>query len=282
MPRGKEIYENPGGWPPERVHQVGVPPVLERMCSPVEWEDQRVVKKGKNCTLDELALGVSGELNDMDTENNTVLSVDGLVNAGDKMPPLVEQGTGLYTASYASVTAKGSMVDEGHGTEDYLDPDAVVALDEDCIIENSKKFPTIKFSEQENCKMAKMATESNGSPVDGIPIAALNEGSHPSDLYGPWMVVANRKRRVASTVGKDQARASGSGSGSRFTALQVDELAGNSDEIQDNASAMEHDAGMSGLDAGNGVVSPTMAVEQHPQSSKNAAYMESNPARKNK
>ncbi|KAK8599915.1 hypothetical protein V6N12_049782 [Hibiscus sabdariffa] len=220
MPRGKEIYENPGGWPPERVHQVGVPPVLERMCSPVEWEDQRVVKKGKNCTLDELALGVSGELNDMDTENNTVLSVDGLVNAGDKMPPLVEQGTGLYTASYASVTAKGSMVDEGHGTEDYLDPDAVVALDEDCIIENSKKFPTIKFSEQVHDQIDRT--------------------------------------------------------------LQVDELAGNSDEIQDNASAMEHDAGMSGLDAGNGVVSPTMAVEQHPQSSKNAAYMESNPARKNK
>ncbi|KAK8589762.1 hypothetical protein V6N13_088585 [Hibiscus sabdariffa] len=64
-------------------------------------EDQRVAKKGRNCASDEIAL--------------------------------VEQGTGQHTVSYASVTAKGSIVDEGPGSEDYLDPDAAIILDEDCV-----------------------------------------------------------------------------------------------------------------------------------------------------
>ncbi|KAL4363347.1 hypothetical protein GQ457_04G016640 [Hibiscus cannabinus] len=51
--RGVASYENPGGRPPEGMGQIGVISALERHSSPVDLEDQRLAKKGRNDDTEE-------------------------------------------------------------------------------------------------------------------------------------------------------------------------------------------------------------------------------------
>ncbi|KAK9008452.1 hypothetical protein V6N11_075346 [Hibiscus sabdariffa] len=141
---------------------------------------------------------------------------------------------GNVPMTYAAVAAKRSHTDDRHGEEERLEPDDVVVLDEDCIVENSRAFPMIRFSDRvhnqldmsmwnviiESCKASGVSGEADQTTTN-IPVDVSGSSApNSSKLYGPWMVATNRRRRNTNQVVKDRAGFNGVGSGSRFVVLQ--------------------------------------------------------------
>ncbi|KAK8503512.1 hypothetical protein V6N12_066199 [Hibiscus sabdariffa] len=165
--RGMEIYENPGGRPSEGMCQVGGLTVLERDSSPVDPEDQRLAKKGRNKDGSKETFGDSGDLKDMDViyEKDAGVSrgeSEGVPNA-TKNPDLNDTSRVQPAVSYAAVTAKKGSVNNERGEDARLEPDEVVVNDEDCIIVNSGAFPTISRRRRNVAQVSKTRAGFNGS-----------------------------------------------------------------------------------------------------------------------
>ncbi|KAK8598695.1 hypothetical protein V6N13_094658 [Hibiscus sabdariffa] len=270
--RGMEIYENPGGRPSEGMCQVGGLTVLERDSSPVDPEDQRLAKKGRNKDGSKETFGDSGDLKDMDViyEKDAGVSrgeSEGVPNA-TKNPDLNDTSRVQPAVSYAAVTAKKGSVNNERGEDARLEPDEVVVNDEDCIIVNSGAFPTIRGSDVQT---------GEGVRTDVVPMdSSRSSEKQPAELYGPWMVASSRRRRNVAQVSKTRAGFNGSESGSRFEVLQDDTLADQNEVVVEEGSGRGLDLG----DRNEG--SSLRAVEQQPWITKNAAYLESNPTRQQK
>ncbi|KAK8998461.1 hypothetical protein V6N11_083850 [Hibiscus sabdariffa] len=189
---------------------------------------------------------------------------------------------GKLLASYAAMATNRTHTDDGRGEDDQLEPDDIVVLDEDCIVESSGVFPTIKFSDRKNCRASGASAEPDHSTNNMHIDVSRRSESQSTDLYGPWMVVTNRRHRNTNHVVNDQAGMNGSGSGSRFEVLQNIVSTENIDMVQDDRVVSEEVSGGDTMMGGRNVDSVSRIMEQQPQVMRNVVYLESNPTRRQK
>ncbi|KAK8681303.1 hypothetical protein V6N13_053707 [Hibiscus sabdariffa] len=113
-------------------------------------------------------------------------------------------------ASYACMVRNSESGVEN--TQDWLDidPNRIVVLDEDCVVNRNAKDIDV-----------------GNSPLVSIEPAKSNGAASNSDsLFGPWMVVDTRRRRqqFSSAVNKPSIVSSSRGTCSRFTVLEPESI----------------------------------------------------------
>ncbi|KAK8597955.1 hypothetical protein V6N13_095348 [Hibiscus sabdariffa] len=199
---------DPSGRPPDPMLQVELPIVLERSGSPAALEDQRNSKKSRGSGTEQGAIAIVEEYMVMDTEVEVVS--DGSCESAPKnnggAPQQVDPTIGK--SSYANVVSQGRGRTGSCMGEDVLDPNSVIVLDEDCYGHS-----------REVCSL---------NPVPNDEVAAMDVNNHSSarvnnksELYGPWMVVKDRRRRsvLSKGSGRTSTDVGGEVTGSRFAVL---------------------------------------------------------------
>ncbi|KAL4386403.1 hypothetical protein GQ457_09G026060 [Hibiscus cannabinus] len=136
------------------AHSITAGPILERPGSPFDSETQGQCKKSRSEGVQELDTGSDSmkvEENSQTLEGST--GSDGgsaiLSKSGDDRFRKPDQGGNLV--SYADIVGgltRGDDKDKDGAEKLPCDPNKVEVLDEDCVIDKSGKFPTIKFSER--------------------------------------------------------------------------------------------------------------------------------------
>ncbi|KAK8480683.1 hypothetical protein V6N11_009323 [Hibiscus sabdariffa] len=250
-----------GGQPLGGLAPIGQVSILERPTSPMELVSQPAAKKGRSdldCT------------EGMDCESGAVeVSAGDTVQAAD---PIIMEGTGGAAAngadkvSYATMSAK-SVTNNGRSGKNFNFSEVeVVVRDEDCLVDDSGTFPTIQFSEKVHDQ-----------------IDQSSDGSS-QELYGPWMMAVNRRRRIGrvevSNVGTR--RSAGIATASRFSVLNVrtgeGELPSEDALVSDVPTGLGEDVGRSAPRqpaTGSGLLQDTGVRF-------NKSYLESNPSRRSR
>ncbi|KAK9005177.1 hypothetical protein V6N11_042622 [Hibiscus sabdariffa] len=223
LPLEPSPYENLGGRPPELAPAVDFNPVRERPTTHT-LEDHRTTEKGKNGGEDDVWVESSA----MDANFECRNTLKDKVEIQEKS---TELGDGNHDASKSKSTSYASVVSEGRktsmfGVVDGFVGDSVDILAEDIIINCDAVIPSIQISDRahdqidHNMPNAIIDTLVAGTTKRVDESVEVSE----SNLYGPWMVVENRRRRVGQTYLANK-NASHGADGSRFSVLQdVDEV----------------------------------------------------------
>ncbi|KAK9046118.1 hypothetical protein V6N11_052018 [Hibiscus sabdariffa] len=212
------------GRPPDALPLVCSGPVLERPGSPLADDIQRDIKKLKGpetailadasapMEFDESHSGKEGpvEIVDLSPEHGRDSGVTG----------------GKSRVSYASVVGRSLKGDEQVQDGVVLDPNKVIVLDEDCVVNRDGQFPTIRFSSRDLCSHTVRKTTDSADaeqPTNNIN-APVRPDTSAEGLFGPWMVVDTRRRRTLA--GKSAPKGVDAGlhrvNGSRFAILGKD------------------------------------------------------------
>ncbi|KAK8547842.1 hypothetical protein V6N13_116068 [Hibiscus sabdariffa] len=183
------LYEIASSRPPDGIPQVSRFPPLERLASPTLLEQQRSAKKAKgNSEID--SGHDSMTIDDDQSVGPTVVETD--------MNQQTEGNQDGEKSTYVGkVMANGSVGIGGNG-------------------------PTVYGHSKDCCPLSKKKDEvAIEAGIDKQPDVLISE----SNLYGPWMVVDNRRRRTFNSTRGDTLGASKSKpqSGSRFEVLDVDD-----------------------------------------------------------
>ncbi|KAK8515107.1 hypothetical protein V6N12_001267 [Hibiscus sabdariffa] len=252
--------------PPEQLLQVSSSPVLERLGSPLE--DGRDTKKHRS----------QGDLVSGDMLNESMETYEVATN-GENGPPKVRP-------SYAKMAA--TLPQQNSVRMNLNSENEIEVPDEDCIVDESGPFPTIRFVqrlEYEGLNQICFSCGVYGRSMEGCPGMDKHAGesqennisthetdrfpsfsSKGADLYGPWMVVEDRRRRAESSnaTGKSGEVVERGKPSSRFEVLEVEETPEIADEFNDPRGKS--------------------SLPRVPQESiiRNAAYMASNPNKKKK
>ncbi|KAK8577096.1 hypothetical protein V6N13_122091 [Hibiscus sabdariffa] len=214
--------------PPEQLLQVSSSPVLERLGSPLE--DGRDTKKHRS----------QGDLVSGDMLNESMETYEVATN-GENGPPKVRP-------SYAKMAA--TLPQQNSVRMNLNSENEIEVPDEDCC-------PGMD-------KHAGESQENNISTHETDRFPSFS--SKGADLYGPWMVVEDRRRRAESSnaTGKSGEVVERGKPSSRFEVLEVEETPEIADEFNDPRGKS--------------------SLPRVPQESiiRNAAYMASNPNKKKK
>ncbi|KAK8619583.1 hypothetical protein V6N13_135865 [Hibiscus sabdariffa] len=184
------ISSTVNGRPPDTIPLVFFGSALERPGSQLAAETQRDVKKlrgQKDVILKDTTASMEFE-ESAGMKEVSVEVVDLSQNHGRDSGSL-NRNTRI---SYASMVGKSLRRDEHSHDGVDLDPNKVVVLDEDCIVDREGKFPTIKFSERTPL------VESHRQDSNNIG-ATTTKDTGKEGLFGPWMMVDTRRRRPQST-----------------------------------------------------------------------------------
>ncbi|KAK8479343.1 hypothetical protein V6N13_080678 [Hibiscus sabdariffa] len=192
---GVPIYATANGRPPDNYPMVNSPISLERPASPSPLEDQPIVKKNKN------EGGIVANLDDSAMDAEVGDGPQRIVPDGNHVGEKSDSGVGK-SVTYASVTAKlTSDESKPKSTTASIDEEVIILEDDTSLTENG-------------C---------------GGQLNKDNVGEEVSEdrLFGPWMVVENRRRRTNAVSRSNGGSMSGGNAtgGSRFGVLQVDENA---------------------------------------------------------
>ncbi|KAL4386741.1 hypothetical protein GQ457_09G028410 [Hibiscus cannabinus] len=132
-----------GGQPPGEAVDLGSVKILERPASPTELEAVWASKKGRNDDGLETSMEVEESVMDGGESRTVPLSPERGEDKTEK------------AATYAEMLAKsGTMGAAAKRTLNFTEEEVVV-LDEDCLIEESGAFSTIKFSERVHAQIDK-------------------------------------------------------------------------------------------------------------------------------
>ncbi|KAK9040844.1 hypothetical protein V6N11_015980 [Hibiscus sabdariffa] len=200
------------GRPPDALSIVCSGPVLERPGSPLVDDVQRDMKKLKGPESALLA------------DSSTPMEFDEGHSGKEGPVEIVElspkhgHDAGKSSVSYASVVGRSLKGDEQGSDGVGLDPNKVIVLDEDCVVNRDGKFPTI----------------STEQPPPTINSPVRPETSTES-LFGPWMVVDTRRRRAFAgrSIPKGVDTEEKRGHGSRFTILGKDSGISEMEQVSD-------------------------------------------------
>ncbi|KAK8672309.1 hypothetical protein V6N13_110682 [Hibiscus sabdariffa] len=252
------------GRPPDFAIQLSCPSPLERCRDPGVPEYEPVDKRARNReeVLDANMMEVEeGQKEEASVEVGTDLTSGKAVGRENDRGP-VDNLTGKE--SYVSMVARNS----GSGAvQDGVCDAGSVEIKDDC--------------ERVTKNVALIAE----SVVEGTPVQHDKPiGPSKDDLYGPWMVVDTRRRRVSGVSGpvkdvsgnKDRASTS---HGSRFAALVVEDVMTPTDENVEPSNAvgaLNTESTTPKLTAGR----VSKSIVQRPTVVKNAAYKASNPDKK--
>ncbi|KAK8628456.1 hypothetical protein V6N13_064163 [Hibiscus sabdariffa] len=202
---------DPSGRPPDPLIQLESLIVLERPGSPTALKDQRNSKKSRGSGTEQGEIVIDAEDMVMDTEV-------AVVSDGSRESDLKDNGgapqqgvPAIGKNSYASVVSQGRGRHASGMGEDVLDPNSVIVLDEDCVISESGDYPSINLNKVSNDDAIAMEVNNHSS----------DRTSNKSELYGPWMVVKDRRRQpvFSKSSGRTLADVGGEANGSRFAVL---------------------------------------------------------------
>ncbi|KAK8973834.1 hypothetical protein V6N11_076713 [Hibiscus sabdariffa] len=244
------LYEIASSRPPDGIPQVSRFPPLERLASPTLLEQQRSAKKAKgNSEID--SGHDSMTIDDDQSVGPTVVETD--------MNQQTEGNQDGEKSTYVGkVMANGSVGIGGNGPTGFREDDVTI-LEDEIILDHNSPIPSIQFSNRVHdqidhnlrnalivrllgrtigynvmlsrihallkpdcCPLSKKKDEvAIEAGIDKQPDVLISE----SNLYGPWMVVDNRRRRTFNSTRGDTLGASKSKpqSGSRFEVLDVDD-----------------------------------------------------------
>ncbi|KAK8648888.1 hypothetical protein V6N13_129630 [Hibiscus sabdariffa] len=267
---------NSGGRSPEVVPGIQSGPSLERPASPTSVQEQPVHKKNRTADIegDVVQEMVMDTLEDMENGEHGK-GTAGVVGS--------DQGG---KASYAHMVAKSGSDEERGKSAATLTDEEVVILENDVLVDRRGAIPSIEFSDRvhdqvdrnmQACTKGKEAAsgsagqEGNQCPEPSVPISESN-------LFGPWMVVDNRRRKpVGNGRAVEPVMQEGRGHrGSRFTALEVSDdgglLRGSGEDVHGDPPMVEADA------------RPRAGSMEFPRVTreKNSAYVASNPEKRTK
>ncbi|KAK8988400.1 hypothetical protein V6N11_029791 [Hibiscus sabdariffa] len=255
---GIPTYATANGRPPDNYPMVNSPISLERPASPSPLENQPIVKKNKN------EGGIVANLDDSAMDAEVGDGPQRIVPDGNHVGEKPDSGVGK-SVTYASVTAK--LTSDGSkpkSTTASIDEEVII-LEDDVILNRKEKIPSIQFSNR-------VHDQDN-----------VGEEVSEDRLFGPWMVVENRRRRTNAVSRSNGGSMSGGNAtgGSRFGVLHVDENA------KDTEGANVGQGRKVQLQSITPTVQPNrgervnrMDVSIGP--TKNYAYLKSNPDKKNK
>ncbi|KAK8672631.1 hypothetical protein V6N13_110996 [Hibiscus sabdariffa] len=277
------------GRPPDDVVQLSCPSPLERSRDPGNPEHEPVDKKARSQEelLDASMMEVEdGQRDSLFAEAETDIAGTTLVDpaSGGQERGHVENLKGRD--SYASMVSRNSGPSGVQGGVRDAGSAEVTVLESDYVIDRSGPFPTVKFSDKDDCERLNKTVAPIGEPVvEGIHVNHEEPlGPLKDDLYGPWMVVDTRRRRglgnsgPAKDVSGNKARPSTS-HGSRFAELEVEDvMIPNDDSIEQvsEVRVLNTENVITKNTAGRG----SKSTVQQPTFVKNAAYKASNPDKK--
>ncbi|KAK8571221.1 hypothetical protein V6N13_103350 [Hibiscus sabdariffa] len=120
--------------------------------------------------------------------------------------------------TYASMVKKGSIGPGSEPFDDDFSPDKVIMRDDDCIVSES-----VYGHSREEYGVEKGLSTVGNRPVEEQMVRGQQEPGS-KELYGPWMIATNRRRRPFTGFGSGRVAAETPGvvSGSRFAVLQED------------------------------------------------------------
>ncbi|KAK8624329.1 hypothetical protein V6N13_065676 [Hibiscus sabdariffa] len=195
------------GRPPDGVLQILVSPALERLGSPPAVEDLRIVKKSR---------GEDGGVEALDYSDAIDFDADGQQGF---------DGVGLPASSHSKMNGVASMEAKAKAT--YASIDGFVQKLEYEGLQHICYTSGVYGHGQEVCPQ--------NSPLDGTEGKEINTETtlesrtnkidKPEGLFGPWMVVDNRRCRAKPSVQGNRGKPQGHDGaiGSRFAALDLDE-----------------------------------------------------------
>ncbi|KAK8548664.1 hypothetical protein V6N13_054557 [Hibiscus sabdariffa] len=200
-------FENPGGRPPEEMPAIDKTSVRERQASPSPLDSDRSSKKGRS----EVPGVMHDSDSDMDAEGGLlpISGVDLLQKTGPRTADTVlldpaDQGKESYVSKLLGAQKNGGI---GGSSKSFTDAEITI-LDDDVLMDSKGSSGIVSGGAADSASLDKE------KPVESISDA---------NLFGPWMVVDNRRRRsdmAQNLVGNGN----GGISGSRFEVLHnVDE-----------------------------------------------------------
>ncbi|KAK8693160.1 hypothetical protein V6N13_070754 [Hibiscus sabdariffa] len=219
----------------QSVQSIDVGLFLERSGSPLASEVQRQCKKSRSDSVQELP----ADSDSMEVEENGQTLDESIGGDGgnaflskigsDRCLKPGQDGSPVTYAGIVGGSARG--FDRGQdGLEELsCDPNSVEVLDEDCVVDKSGKFPTIEFSERESC-VGKYGRNDSFKEDPLAPKRVKVTSEEPikeRELFGPWMMVDNRRKR-APARGTSSAKISGpqgAESVNRFAMLEDKQVA---------------------------------------------------------
>ncbi|KAK9002006.1 hypothetical protein V6N11_024699 [Hibiscus sabdariffa] len=172
-----------GGRPPESIPHVDFNQPLERVGSPLVAEDQPVVKCGR---IDSVVMDT------MEGSEAMEMEADGLLSTKEREALAGDASTGLQPrVSYAHVVRDSLRGKDPTHVFEELSPDKIIVRDEDCVVDNLGRFPRISFAESVHAQINLISIPTaTGPALEACSIKSSKE------LFGPWMIVDNRCRRI--------------------------------------------------------------------------------------
>ncbi|KAK8606352.1 hypothetical protein V6N13_030638 [Hibiscus sabdariffa] len=263
-------YDPTSGRPPDPTLQQSSRPVCERAAQSVSREDVRVLKKSRS---EEQVSTIIPEHEPMVLEDGMISHVEQSVS----LSPLVEVDKHVNPlakkASYASKVVNGHRGRFGSGVE--MDPkgEDIKLLPEDIIIDKT-----------DGCcaNVVPMGDDSHGAAGSCSTEFRPAKDAKGADLYGPWMIVDNRKRypspRSRNVLPKDVSMECLSGS--RFVVLDDAERdMSDAPHCEPENGIPEHGVSVR-ADRGKGIMDTSVVPGRTPIVHLNVAFLESNPSRK--
>ncbi|KAK9037420.1 hypothetical protein V6N11_022331 [Hibiscus sabdariffa] len=242
------------GRPPDDVVQLSCPSPLERSRDPGNPEHEPVDKKARSQEelLDASMMEVEdGQRDSLFAEAETDIAGTTLVDpaSGGQERGHVENLKGRD--SYASMVSRNSGPSGVQGGVRDAGSAEVTVLESDYVIDRSGPFPTVKFSDKDDCERLNKTVAPIGEPV----------------VEGPAKDVSGNKARPSTSHG------------SRFAELEVEDvMIPNDDSIEQvsEVRVLNTENVITKNTAGRG----SKSTVQQPTFVKNAAYKASNPDKK--
>ncbi|KAK8487930.1 hypothetical protein V6N11_014387, partial [Hibiscus sabdariffa] len=285
------VVDHDEGRPPDIIPQVSFGPTLERLSSPLALEDQRFSKPEtvNQSDLPNQVPGVQGAspkisyarmvAGDIGSNNN----FDDIVDlTPDKVIVRDEDCVIDHSGEYPTI----AFSDHVHDQIDQCMRQTIIVR----LLGRNIGYQTLlnrihalwKLLGEEVCprneKVKDKAVQTTSSVEDLVIKYKNAEGG--DGLYGPWMMVDNRRRRPAN-VGRDvrdKQLGSAGANGSRFYVLNVDDI----EYVQDASPERNTSRSVQVMDTidPNSIITPAPVITQSDEVVKSTAYRASNPTKK--
>ncbi|KAK8559287.1 hypothetical protein V6N12_042566 [Hibiscus sabdariffa] len=257
--------ETTGSRPPDNMPHIPRCLSLERPASPTLNEEQWETKKSRNCNssggthdlmaVDNESIGNIIELTGTGTGRRNDMHYDGESDKNGVKETYASKVMGHRNSGGAGLQPKGFVEDD------------VTIMEEDSILNRGLLIPSICFSDRGMCPKSKETDKEHNQEVgvENLVPAVPTE----TNLYGPWMMTVNRRRRGAGVARMEELRNSPKNVslGSRFIALDTTKV-----QEEERETVREED------DVKEDVAVYRMGKEV----TRNDAYLASNPGKKTK
>ncbi|KAK8647815.1 hypothetical protein V6N13_121542 [Hibiscus sabdariffa] len=158
-------------------------------------------------------------MDNMEVSESMEMEADGMLSSKEQVAPTGDASTETqHMGSYANVVRDSLRGKDHKQVAEDLCPDKIIVRDEDCVVDHSGRFPRISFAESIHAQVDLSMRQITGPALDSC------NNTSSKELFGPWMVVDNRRRRTPQNKpsGGRQDMVARGPRGSRFAVLDSD------------------------------------------------------------